>query len=209
MKPRASIYLGPEEAELLAGPALSSPFPFTLFPDTKARTKRGKRADLIALAKRVERTTAAEKVALPLVSLGRYGELRSEHGCLRHRKNLSEVHGLEADYDAGKMSPAEAARLLSKADIAALIYTSPSHGLPGKGHRWRVICPFSGGVSPEERERQVARLNGVLGGILSRESFTLSQSYFIGGTEGREPETFLVDGEHCLTSAPMGQIRAI
>ena len=196
MKPRASIYLGPEEAELLAGPALSSPFPFTLFPDTKARTKQGKRADLIALAKRVERTTATEKSALPLVSLGLYGNLKSERGSLRHRKNLREVHGLEADYDAGEMPPAEAARRISEANVAALIYTSPSHGLPGKGHRWRVVCPFSGRVSPEERERQVARLNGILGGALSRESFTLSQSYFIGGIEGREPETILVDGEH-------------
>jgi len=192
----APIYTIPEEAEMLAGDALSSPFPFTIFPDTKARTKRGKRADLIALAKRVERTTAAEKSALPLVSLGRYGDLKSEHGSLRHRKNLREVHGLEADYDAGEMPPAEAARRLAEARIAALIYTSPSHGLEGKGHRWRVVCPFSGPLSPEERERHVARLNGVLGGILSRESFTLSQSYFIGGTGGREPETFLVDGEH-------------
>ncbi|MDG1372741.1 MAG: AAA family ATPase [Paracoccaceae bacterium] len=196
MKPRASIYTVPEEAELLAGPALSSPFPFTLFPDTKARTKRGKRADLIALAKRVERTTAAEKSVLPLVSLGRYGDLKSERGSLRHQRNLREVHGLEADYDAGEMPPTEAARRLSEAHVAALIYTSPSHGLPGKGHRWRVVCPFSGRVPPEERERHVARLNGILGGVLSRESFTLSQSFFIGGIGGREPKTFLVDGVH-------------
>lgn len=192
----APIYTSPEEAEILAGDALSSQFPFTLFPDTKARTKRGKRADLIALAKRVQRTVAAEKNALPLVSLCRYGDLKSENGSLRHRENLREVHGLEADYDAGEMPPAEAARRFAEARIAVLIHTSPSHGQPGKGHRWRVLCPFSGPLHPEERERHVARLNGVLGGVLASESFDLSRSYFIGGIEGKEPETFLVDGEH-------------
>lgn len=196
MNGQAAIYTSPEEEELLAGDALSLPFPFTVFPDTKARTKRGKRADLIALAKRVERTRRKEKSALPLVSLGRYGDAKSERGSLRHRENLREVHGLEADYDAGEIPPAEAARLLSEAGIAALIYTSPSHGLEDKGNRWRVVCPFSGRVSPDQRKHHVARLNGVLGGVVSRESFTLSQSYFIGGIGGREPEIFLVDGNH-------------
>lgn len=199
----ADIYTMPEQAELLAGAALSSPFHFTMFSDTKARTKMGKRADLIALAKQVAQTEAAEKNALSLVSLGRYGDVKSEHGSLRHQKNLSEVYGLEADYDAGDMPPAEAAQRLAEARIAALIYTSPSHGLPGKGHRWRVVCPFSGKVSPRERERHVARLNGVLEGVLARESFTLSQSYFIGGISGREPETFLVDGTHIDSRADL------
>lgn len=195
----APIYTSPEEAEMLAGDALSSRFAFTIFPDTKARTMRAKRADLIALAKLVAGTTADRKEALPLVNLGRFGDARSPKGALRHGGNLKAVHGLEADYDAGDMSPEEAAQRLAEARVAALVYTSPSHGLPGKGHRWRVLCPFSGALPPEERERHVARVNGVLGGVLAGESFALSQSYFIGGVKGREPDTFLVDGDHIDT----------
>lgn len=196
MTSSAPIYDSPEEAELLAGDALSSPFSLTVFSDTKARRRTEKQVDLIELAKQVQRTMGAEKNALPLLSLGRYGATKSERGSLRHRANLQTVHGLEADYDAGEMSPSDAAKRLAEARIAALIYTSPSHGKTGKGHRWRVVCPFSGNLAPKERERHVARLNGVLGGVLSRESFTLSQSYFFGGVGGCEPEMSLVDGEH-------------
>ena len=120
MNTRAPIYTTPEEAEQLAGDALSSPFAFTLFRNTSALTKKVKRASLIALARLVEETKAAKKEKLPLVSLGRYGDAKTERGSLRHRKNLREVHGLEADYDAGEISPDEAAILLSEAGIAGV-----------------------------------------------------------------------------------------
>jgi hypothetical protein len=54
--------------------------------------------------------------------------------------------------------------MLRGADLAALIYETPSHS-PGKP-RWRVVCPTSGDLPPSERERLVARLNGVLGGTV-------------------------------------------
>ena len=40
--------------------------------------------------------------------------------------------------------------------------------------------PFSGELPPGERTRLVNRLNGVLGGVLSRESWTLSQAFYYG-----------------------------
>ena len=39
--------------------------------------------------------------------------------------------------------------------------------------------------------------NGILGGVLAAESFTLSQAYLLGGVDGREPpEVWLVDGRY-------------
>lgn len=199
MKSRTPIYTSPEEAELLAGDALSSPFAFTVFSDTEARTKTAKRANLISLLRRVERTRRKEKSALPLFNLRTFGKLKSGKGCLRIDKNVRQVHGVEGDYDEGDIPPNEAARLLSKAGIAALIYTSPSHGLPDKGNRWRVVCPCSHPLSPGEHQKQVARLNGIFAGALGRESFDLSRSYYIGCVGDRKPETFLVDGDHIDT----------
>lgn len=147
----------------MAGNVLSSRFAVTIFPDMKGRTMQGKRADPIALAKLVARTTADRKDALTLVNLGRFGDVRSPKAALRHGGILKSVHGLEADYGAGDMSPEEVAQRLAEAGVAALVYTSPLHGLPGNGHRWRVLCPFSGALSREERQRHVARVNNVLG----------------------------------------------
>jgi hypothetical protein len=42
------------------------------------------------------------------------------------------------------------------------------------------------------RQRWVARANGVLNGKLAGESFTLSQSYYIGGIKGRPRPTVIV-----------------
>ena len=48
---------------------------------------------------------------------------------------------------------------MQKAGVKALIYTSPSHE-PLKP-RWRVLCPFSAPLNPNEREHMVKRLNGI------------------------------------------------
>ena len=53
------------------------------------------------------------------------------------------------------------------------------------------FCPtwhqYRGDDLKATRARFLARVNGVLGGVLAGESFTLSQSYYFGGIEGKPP----------------------
>lgn len=147
------------------------------------------------LQDRLGSTTARGKDSLPLIKLGTFGDARTNKDSLRHDANLLSVSGVEGDYDAGAVSPQDAAGRLRQAGIAALIYTTPSHGEPGKGQRWRVLAPLSRPVAPAEREALCARLNGALGGILGKESFTPSQSYYFGAVTGRPVVSVLVEGQ--------------
>ena len=124
------------------------------------------------------------KTSCPWIKLATFGELRTDDGCLRHDRNLVEIHGIEGDYDQGEVSPAQAIALLEQAQIRACVYTSPSH--TAEKPRWRVLAPLSHSVSPLHRERLLARVNGVLGGVLAGESFTASQSYFFGSVAGAD-----------------------
>lgn len=126
---------------------------------------------------------AKVKAACQLIKLGSFGDQRTAHGALRSDYNLLQVSGLEGDYDAGEVSVDEAVRRLERAGIRAAVYTSPSH--TDDKPRWRVLTPLSKAYAPAERNRFLARVNGVLGGVLASESFALSQTYYIGPVEGR------------------------
>jgi hypothetical protein len=87
------------------------------------------------------------------------------------------------------MSLTEAATRLREAEIVALLYETPS-STPEAPH-WRVLAPTAQEHRGDEatlrglRERFLARLNGVLGGVLAGESFVLSQSYYFGNVDGK------------------------
>ena len=104
--------------------------------------------------------------------------MRSPQGSLRHDANVISVSGCEGDYDGGEMELAEAKRRLDDAGLAHLIYTSPSHKLAAP--RWRVLLPFSRELPPGRRSKMVDRVNGGLGGVLARESWSLSQAFYYG-----------------------------
>jgi P4 family phage/plasmid primase-like protien len=175
--------------------ALDHPLIVTRFPNQKALVKKELHLSTRELATLFEGQTATSKELLPFFKLGKFGKAKSDNGCLRTNANLTTITGLEADYDAGKMTPQEARDKLANAGVAALVYTTPSH--TPKKPRWRVFCPFSGPLPPAAREEHMANLNGVLGGVLAGESFTLSQTYYAGNVEGRaKVQTFLVDGRH-------------
>lgn len=125
-----------------------------------------------------------QKERSPLVKLARFGNKANKKGCLRTDANVMEITGLEGDYDDGVVSPDEALERLERAHVRALIVTTHSH--TPAAPRWRVFVPLGNPLPASERYRLVARLNGALGGCLARESFTLSQSYFIGGRPGSE-----------------------
>jgi RecA-family ATPase len=137
------------------------------------------------------------KINAQMIKLATFGEERKpnekqpdpDKWSLKHDGNVLKITGIEADYDAGVMPMEEAVKLLEKAGIRAVLYSSWGDGLiePPKylgGPRWRVIAPFSKELPPEQRAKMVARLNGALGGVLADESFTLAQGFFIGARPG-------------------------
>lgn len=124
----------------------------------------------------------ARKDLCPWVKLATFGNLRSSKNSLRNNANVMTITGVEGDYDAEVIQPEQAVEMLECAHVKAIIYTSPSH--TDQKPRWRVLAPLSKEHSPSTRSALLARINGVLGGVLASESFTLSQSYYFGRVEG-------------------------
>ena len=145
-----------------------------------------------------------DKEQAPLIKLARFGDARSKKGCLRTDVNTNEVFGVEGDLDNGVLTFDQARERLERANIRAALTTSHSHtyDLP----RLRVLCPLTSPCVPEDRKLYVARLNGVLEGNLTSESFTLSQSYFIGGRPDGEYRVECTfddpDDGYCLDELP-------
>ena len=133
-----------------------------------------------------------DKHSCPWIKLAKFGDKRSKRGSLRTNENVLQVFGVEGDYDGEVMTIEEAQARLQEAGLIAILYTTPSN-LPGKP-RWRVMAPTSVGIAPKDRAKYLARLNGVLGGILASESFTLSQGYFFGDVGTNEYRVLTTEG---------------
>ncbi len=173
--------------------ALDRPIPVTFFKTYAADTKREEAYAPRALADRIRTVTAAQKAQLPWLKLARFGETRSDKNSLRHDANVLTITGIEADYDGGVIPVDEACDRLTRQGVAAIVYTSPSH--TEDAPRWRVLCPLSEQMPPHRRRDFLGRLNGLLGGIFARESFTLSQSYYFGSVRHNPSHRVeLIDG---------------
>jgi hypothetical protein len=174
--------------------------PVTFFPDRAAKTKDEKRLTLAELADLIRATSAPTKEALPWLKLARFGKTanpKTRSGSLRWNDNVLGITGIVVDYDGEKLGVDEAVERLDKAGVSAIVYTSPSH--TDATPRWRVICPCSKELPPEQHYKLVSRVNGALGGILADESFTLSQSYYYGAVNGSPPPLVeIVNGVQCL-----------
>ena len=183
----------PQSVELLVS--------YTLFPHVwpKEKTTRSDVpwADLKARIK--DAATYIRKHDCPLISMADYGEtIDRDHRCLRYGENVLRIYGVEVDYDGERVPIEDAAALLQAANLEAVLYTSPSH--TEAKPRWRALLPLSEPNIPEKRAFYVARANGVLGGIASKESFTLSQSFYIGRVRGA-PYTVLETHGRCIDNA--------
>jgi Virulence-associated protein E-like domain/Primase C terminal 2 (PriCT-2) len=175
--------------------ALHRPMRITRFPNEQAFSKKVMCKSTRELAEWVERQSAPSKAELAWLKLARFGSNKSKRGCYRTNDNMMEIDGIEGDYDGEVVSLDEANCLVKKAGFAAMLYPTASH-TPATP-RWRVFCPLSEAMATEARDDLVARLNGALGGILARESFTKSLSYYAGTVNGAEPiKTILVEGEY-------------
>ena len=173
---------------------------FTVFPDPKARgrTEMAMRwGDFIAW---LHGQPAGEKAKAELVKLATFSGEATATGCLRHDPAVVAVTGIEGDYDAGWMTPASAVRLLDAAGIMAAVVTTHSH-TPEKP-RWRVFAPLATPCEPTARKRLVAALDTVLGGVLARESYTLSQAFYVGRPAAGEYLVLPTAGGWCIDQCP-------
>lgn len=156
---------------------------YTVFPSTSAASKQGKTSTWDDFAEIFRQPSIwAKKTSCPLLSLGVYGDVKSEKGALRYKENLKEVHGVEGDIDAGLIGIDEVVSLLDLAGLEAVVFTTASH--TEASPRLRVLCPLSKPVKKEMRAHYVSLLNDVLQGHLAHESWTPSQSYYFGRVEG-------------------------
>lgn len=154
---------------------------WTEFSSHRADTKWQRTSTWADLIERIRTGRGRTKADCPWLKLAAFGDERTAAKSLRHDANVVQLYGIEGDYDGEQVQPEEALAKLEAAGIRALVYTSPSHA-PQKP-RWRVLAPLSHPMPPDARSALLARINGVLGGILSSESFTLSQSYYFGRTD--------------------------
>lgn len=167
----------------------------TFFKSHSAKTLTFDWMHLSELRDLILGTTANTKAKLPWLKFARFGDKKTDDGgSLRHDENVEGLWGIESDYDGEEVAIPAAVQLLKDANIYGMIYASPSH-TPEKP-RWRAVCPTSQELPPSDRYDLVARLNGVLGGIIGNESFTLSQSYYYGHVKGTpERECIIVEGD--------------
>ena len=168
----------------------------TRFPDKFAASLKHGYVTLPQIASSVAVATAATKEQLPLLKLQRYGGVFSANNCLRYDNNVKEISGLEGEHDKGTLSFVDAVAALRKAGIRSIVYTSPSY-VPGTKERWRVLVVLSQFHAPSFRGGGLmARLNGILGGALAGESFTLSQPFYYGSVDNNpNHQVRLLDGD--------------
>jgi predicted P-loop ATPase len=165
----------------MAGETMT-PTPITFFKSVT--TKDGERGALTLhqLADIIVKTEAPTKKDLPLLKFSKFGDLRTADGMQRNNENVIEIDGVEGDYDGGLVTYESIVDKVQGAGITALVHTTPSH--TPAAPRIRILCPTSKPLPTTERVRLVDRLNVALGGILARESWTLSQAFYFGRLKG-------------------------
>lgn len=157
----------------------------TTFPNRAARTKiehNGPWESVVAMVG--DPPVFPDKESCPWISLARYGDTPSAKGSLKHAANVICISGVEGDYDGGRIPIEEAAARARFAGLRAVFYTSPSH--TPAAPRWRVLCALGREYPLEARSVFVDRLNGILGGVLTAESWYRAQGFTYGRVVGRE-----------------------
>jgi hypothetical protein len=150
----------------------------TFFRDEYATSRTDDLLTLGELRELILAESAPRKSGLRWLKFARFGDKRTNKGSLRNDDNMLAISGVEGDYDGMKIPFQEAVATMQRAGLHALLYTSPSYTKAAP--KWRVICPTSRELPPSDREKLLARINGLLGGVFDSASFTLSQAYYFG-----------------------------
>lgn len=176
---------------------MSKPLRFTLFQSVQDRAATTHELPWEAIAAQIANPPTYQfKEACPLIKLAVFSNAPSSKGFLRHDGNVLAVTGVEGDHDSkrGVVSVAEVVSRLRRAGLRCVVYTSASH--TPERPRWRVLAPLSCEYPPEYRRAFLTFLDGLCGDVLERESYTLSQSYFVGRVEGVEYEAVAIEGRY-------------
>ena len=164
---------------------LNTPMTITLWTSHKGTAKRDMNMTWAQFGDWIATLPPAKtKADCQLIKLAKFGNEKTEKGALRTDSNVLEVTGIEGDYDDEVMTPESALAKLEEYGLVATI--APTFSNTADKPRWRVLTPLSEPVTPSERLRYVEALNGILGGVLARESATLSQSYYVGVPESAD-----------------------
>jgi hypothetical protein len=151
----------------------------TRFKSVKSAVGKPVNITLRQFAATVRETQADEKSLLPLIS---FCSFENNH---RSKENARKFSAIALDYDAGIISMERAAATFRKAGILALLYETPSNTI--RTPRWRVIVPMSKPLPAARYSQMVGRANGILGGVLARESYSEAQAYFFGSVRSGSP----------------------
>jgi hypothetical protein len=157
---------------------------YSVFPDPFAKSMVLVDQNWETFVDQLRSQTPRAKSSSQLIKLATFNGVPNTLGCLRYDSAVTAIYGIECDYDAEKMSPHEAHDRLQAAGIQSVVVTTHSH--TPEAPRWRVFANLSRPHEPRERAELVGRINHVLGGVLAGESYTLSQSYFVGAPPGGE-----------------------
>jgi hypothetical protein len=170
-------------------------FSITYFFDQYALTARAEETSLPELRDKILTTTAKEKSRLPWLKLASFGSERTHNQSLRHNANVKALTGIELDYDGEQMSLDKAARILERAKLLSLLYTSPSNTKAKP--RWRILLPTSCPRPPKLHYQLVSRVNDLFGGVMAPESYVLSQAYYFGSVRNsRDHHAAIIEGDH-------------
>jgi hypothetical protein len=153
----------------------------TRFEDATAQTMSSGAEPLPVWRDHILATNAATKDETPRLKLAKFGKRRTDKNCLRHDANVTEISGVEGDYDGEVISFNDAVETMRKAKVRCLLYTSPSY--KPEAPRWRLLVPLSKGYPPTSHASMVGRINGLFNGSLAPESFVLSLTYHYGSVD--------------------------
>jgi hypothetical protein len=181
--------------------------PVAIFDDLSGKTLTMVDMNVEELHDMANHTRATRKEDLPLFIAGKFGTLRTAKGSLRSDDNLIVRTGWAVDYDGEVMSLDDAKARCNATGVACFGYASPSHRT--NAPRWRIAGPLSREITAAEYPRMIARINGVLGGVLAAESFKITQAMFIGRIDGVDFDSFVLDHEEGLDEVEELDRRAI
>jgi len=138
----------------------------------------------------IKNHSAKRKVQQPLIKFG------TSAGCRRLKKDIEVITAVVVEHDAGEMGLYKACEMLHEEHYPFVGHETWSH--TEEHPRWRIILPLDkpliiselGGVDEAQEAYRgfINDLSAVLGdGIISPESYHISQCWYLGheaGTEG-------------------------
>jgi hypothetical protein len=169
-------------------PQVKSTITITRLPDWYGRTKHEETIELETFAGEVLNTVipvGSKDDTRPMVLGARLGNTRDPKSkSLKIRENVVAITALFADIDGdyGHLTPEEAAEKAVGVGAAAIVFPTKRH--TPEAPRLRCVVPLSREHSVNQLEPLLARLNGLLGGVISPDSADPERGYFYGRFEG-------------------------